>query len=61
VAPVGAVRQVGVAEASEQVLDSMAMDGEKTADVKRGNVQEPTYMVIEIARAARSKRPVATL
>jgi hypothetical protein len=64
VAPVGAVagvRQVGVAEASEQVLDIMAMDGEKIGDVKRGNVQEPTYIVIEIPRAARSKCPVATL
>ncbi len=49
-----AVRQgISVDEINRNI--AMAMGGEKIGDVKRGNVQEPTYIVIEIPLSYRSE------
>ena len=49
-----AVRQgISVDEINRNV--AMAMGGQKIGDVKRGNVQEPTYIVIEVPLSYRSE------
>ena len=49
-----AVRQgISVDEINRNI--AMAMGGEKIGDVKRGNVREPTYIVIEIPLSYRSE------